>query len=146
MAKATTEKAEKMFETFSTTANETFKKSYERSLEMMNEMSEIGKTNLEAVAQSARITTKGFEELGTRAAAYSRDSFEKSVEAARSLTTAKSVQEAMELQANFSKTAFETYLEELNQVTGKFAALVREASEPLNSQAGKFMSVLQKSA
>ncbi len=146
MAKATAEKAEKMFETFSTTANETFKKSYERSVELMGEMGEFGKTNMEAVAESTRITTKGFEELGSHAAAYTRDSFEKGVEAARSMTGAKSVQEAIELQTNFSKSAFETYLEQVNQMTGMFATLVRDASAPLNTQAGKFMSAMQKSA
>jgi len=146
MPKAATEKAEKMFETFSTTANETFKKSYDRSVELMGDMNAFSKSNMEAMAESTRIATKGFEQLGTRAATYSRDSFEKGVEAARSLTSAKSVQEAIELQTNYSKTAFETYLEELNQMTGMFASMVREASEPLNTQASKFVSTLQKSA
>lgn len=146
MAKSTTVKAEKMFEALSGSANETLKKNYERSMELMGEMGELSKKNLEAVAESTRITTKGFEELGTRAAAYSRDAMEKGVEAARGMTGAKSVQEALELQANYTKSAFEAYLEEVNAMTGMFASMVRKASEPLNAQAGTFMNMMQKTA
>ncbi|MAF58955.1 MULTISPECIES: phasin family protein [Ponticaulis] len=146
MATSAKKTVETAFETFSTTANETMKKSYERSMEMMGEVGELQKKNMEAFAESSRITTKGLEELGTRAASYSRDAFEKGVEAARSMGGAQSVQEAMEMQASFTKSAFEAYLEEMNAMTGMFASLVREASAPLNTQAGEFVSMMQKSA
>lgn len=146
MAKASTAKTEKMFEALSGTTNETLKKSYERSVELMSEMGELSKKNLDAVAESTKITTQGFEEIGTRAAAYQRDAYEKGVEAAKSMTGVKSVQEAMELQADYTKSAFETYLEEMNAMTGMFASMVRKASEPLNAQAGTFVSMMQKTA
>ena len=146
MATSAKKTVETAFETFSTTANETMKKSYERSMELMGEVGELQKKNMEAFAESSRITTKGLEELGTRAASYSRDAFEKGVEAARSMGGAQSVQEAMEMQASFTKSAFEAYLEEMNAMTGMFASLVREASAPLNTQAGEFVSMMQKSA
>ena len=146
MATSAKKTVETAFETFSTTANDTMKKSYERSMEMMGEVGELQKKNMEAFAESSRITTKGLEELGTRAASYSRDAFEKGVEAARSMGGAQSVQEAMEMQASFTKSAFEAYLEEMNAMTGMFASLVREASAPLNTQAGEFVSMMQKSA
>ena len=146
MAKSTTEAAESTFDAFSGTANETMKKSYERSMEMFGDLGELQKQNMEAMAESTRITTKGMEELGSRAAAFQRGAFEKGVEAARSLTSVQSVQEAMELQANFTKSAFETYLAEMNAMTGMFASMVREAAAPLNTQAGKFVSTMQKTA
>lgn len=146
MAKAKANALGSTFETLSETANDTLKKNYARSVEMMGEMGELSKKNLEAVAESTKITTKGFEEMGTRAAAYSKDAFEKGVEAARSMTGAQSVQEAMEMQATYTKTAFEAYLEEMNAMTGMFASLVKDASAPLNAQAGQFMSAMQKTA
>lgn len=146
MAKSATKTLENTFDAFSSTASDTMKKTYERSLEMYGEFGEIQKKNMEAMAESARITTKGMEELGTRAAAYSKGAFEKGVEAARSVTGAQSVQEAMELQAGYTKSAFEAYLEEVNAMTGMFASMVREAAAPLNTQAGEFMSMMQKTA
>ncbi len=146
MATSAAKTVETAFESFSATANETMKKSYERSMEMMGEVGELQKKNMEALAESSRITTKGLEELGTRAATYSRDAFEKGVEAARSMGGAQSVQEAMEMQATFTKSAFEAYLEEMNAMTGMFASLVREAAAPLNTQAGEFVSMMQKTA
>ena len=146
MSKSASKTLEGTFDAFSGTANETMKKSYERSMEMLGEFGELQKQNMEAMAESSRIATKGMEELGARAAAYSRGAFEKGVEASRSMTSAQSMQEAFELQANYTKSAFETYLEEMNAMTGMFASMVREAAAPLNSQAGKFVSVMQKSA
>lgn len=146
MTTTATKSAEAAFEAFSGPASDAMKKSYERSVELFGEVSELQKKNLEALTESSRITTKGIEELSTRAAAFSKDAFEKGVEAAKTVTSAKSVQEAMEFQASYTKTAFETYLEEMNAVTGMFATLVRDASAPLNSQAGQFVSMMQKSA
>lgn len=146
MAKVASETAQKAFEAFSTTANDTIKKSYERSVGLMGEMGELGKKNMEAVAESTRITTKSMEEIGTKAAAYSRDAFEKGVEASRSMTGAQSVQEAMEMQANFTKSAFENYVAHVNAMSGLFTSMVREAAAPLNTQAGQFVSMMQKTA
>ena len=146
MAKTAADTAGKAFETMSSTANEAFKKSYERSVELMGEMTDFNKKNMEAMAESSHITTKGIEEISSRAASYSRDAFEKGVEAARSFSGAQSVQEAMELQANYTKSAFEAYLEQMNAMSGMFATVFREASAPLNSQAGEFVSMMQKSA
>lgn len=144
MAKADT--AAKTFEAFSSTANETMKKTYERSVELMGEMGEFSKKNMEAMAESSRITTKSMEEISAKAASFSREAFEKGVEAARTMSSAQSVQEAMELQANYTKTAFESYLEQVNEMTGMYASMIREASAPLNTQAGQFVSMMQKSA
>lgn len=146
MAKSASKTLESNFDAFSSTASDTMKKSYERSLEMFGEFGEIQKKNIEAMTESTRITTKGMEELGTRAAAYSKGAFEKGVEAARTVSSAQSVQEAMELQANFTKSAFESYLEEVNAMTGMFASMVREAAAPINTQAGEFVSKMQKTA
>lgn len=146
MAKTANEKTEKMFEAMSGTANETLKKSYERSVELMGEMGELSKKNLEALTESTRIATKGMEEMSTHAAAFSRDSFDKSVEVAKSFSGVKSVQEALELQSQYSKSAFENYFEQMNKMTGLFASTCRQAAEPLNAQAGKFMSMMQKTA
>ena len=112
----------------------------------MGEFGELQKQNLDAMAESTRAATKGMETISSHAAAYSREAFEKGVEAARSVTSAQSVQEAMELQTGYTKSAFEAYLEEMNTLTGMFASMVREASAPLNSQAGKFATLMQKTA
>ena len=138
--------AEKAFEAISNTASDTMKKSYEKSMELMGEMGELSKKNMEAVAESTRITTKGFEEMGASNATFTRGAYEKGIEAAKSMSSAQSVQEAMELQATYTKSAFEAYLEQVNSMTGKFASLVREASAPINTQAGQFVSMMQKTA
>jgi phasin family protein len=78
--------------------------------------------------------TKGAETLGARAMAYSKKSMEDQVAAAKSLAGAKSVQEAIELQTTFAKTAFEAYVAEVTKMSETVAASMKETVAPLNER------------
>ncbi len=134
------------YEQMNANASETLRKGYERSVGVMGEMGELSKKNMEAVAESTKITTKAMEDIGTRYADFSRGTFERGMEAAKSMTSAQSVQEAMEMQAGYAKSFMETYLEEVNALTGRFASMVKDASAPINAQAGQVVSTLQARA
>ena len=56
------------------------------------------KKNLEALVASMTAAAKGAETVGARAMAFSRKAVEEQVAAAKALTAAKSIQEAVELQ------------------------------------------------
>jgi phasin family protein len=68
---------------------------------------------------------------------------EQSAEAARALSAAKSVQEAVELQTNFARTALETYLSEMNRMSETVASAVKDSLAPLNERATAAMEHLQ---
>nr|MDQ2861370.1 TIGR01841 family phasin [Pseudomonadota bacterium] len=78
--------------------------------------------------------TKGAETLGARAIAYSRKSMEDHVAAAKSLAGAKSLQEVVELQTAFAKSAFEGYVAEVNKMGETVAASVKESMSPINER------------
>ncbi len=119
---------------FTTAGNKAFKDSVEKSMGAIAEMNAHSKKNLEALVASVTAATKGAESLGARAIAYSKKSVEDQVAAAKTLAGAKSVQEVVELQTAFAKSAFETYVAEMNRMTETVAASVKESMSPINAR------------
>src|ERR1043165_5970553 len=110
---AAAEAAKSTVEQFTAASNVAFKDGVEKRLAAMNELNAHSKKNLEAVVASATAATKGAEALGAQAMAFSKTVFDAQVSAARTLASAKSVQEVVELQTSFAKTALETYIAEV---------------------------------
>ena len=114
--------------------NQAFKDTVEKSLGALNEVNAHGKRNLEAVVESVTAATRGAETLGAQAIAFSKKSWEDGVAAAQSLSTAKSVQEVVEIQTNWAKSSLETYLSELNRWSDTVSASVKDSLKPLNER------------
>src|SRR5687768_14657419 len=101
---------------FTAASNVAFKDGVEKTLTALNEANAVSKKNLEAVVASVTAATKGAEALGAQAMAFSKKSFEDQVTAAKSLSSAKSVQEVVELQTSFAKSALEAYMAEVTRM------------------------------
>ncbi|MDQ2764721.1 MAG: TIGR01841 family phasin [Pseudomonadota bacterium] len=121
-------------EQFAAAGNKAFKDSVEKSMSALSDMSTYSKKNLEAVVASVTAATKGAEALGARAMAYSKKSLEDQVAAAKTLSGAKSLQEVLELQAAFAKTAFEGYVAEVGRMSETVAAALKESMSPINER------------
>jgi phasin family protein len=121
-------------EQFTTAGNAAFKDQVEKSLASLNEMNTHSKKNLEAVVASVTAATKGAESLGALAMAYSKRAMEDQVAAAKALAGAKSVQEAVELQTSWAKTALELYMAEMGKMGETVAATVKDSMKPLNER------------
>ena len=128
---------------FTTAGNQAFKDSIEKSLSALTEVNIYSKKNLEAVVASVTAATKGAEALGAQAMAYSKRSLEDQVAATKSLTSAKSVQEVVELQTAFAKQSLEIYLAEVNKASETVAASVKECFQPLNERVTAFVERFQ---
>ena len=63
--------------------------------------------------------------------------------AAKNLTGAKSVQEVVELQTAYAKSALEAYVAEMNKASETVAASVKECFLPLNERMSAFVERFQ---
>ena len=126
-----------------TLGDHAFKDGMEKSLAALNEMNAQSKRNLEAVVASVTAATKGAEALSTQAMTYTKSAMEHQAEQARALTGARSVQEVMELQTSFAKSAMESYLAEMNRSAEILSAAVKDSFRPLNERATAMMETLQ---
>jgi phasin family protein len=139
----TQETVKTTLETMTLVGNKAFKDSIEKSLAAVAEMNTHSKKNLEAVIASVTAATKGAESLGALAVAYSKKSMEDQVAAAKSLAGAKSVQEAIELQTSFTKSAFEAYVAEVTKMSETVTASMKEAAAPISERVTAFVERVQ---
>ncbi len=142
-AKATAEKVKATTEQYTAAGTQAFKDNVEKSLAGLNDLNAHSKKNLEAMVASATAATKGAETLGAQAMSFSKTSFERNVEAAKALSSVRSLQEAVELQTAFAKSAMETYMAELNRATETVSATVKDSLRPLNERATAMMETFQ---
>jgi phasin family protein len=115
-------------------SNTVFKEGIEKSIAAMYEMNAHSKKNLEAVLASMTAATKGAETVGARAIAFSKKSVEDQIAASKALASAKSVQEVVELQTTFAKSAFEAMVAEVTEIAGAMSGSVKEAMTPINER------------
>lgn len=130
-------------EQFATAGNQAFKDSVEKSLAALNDMNAHSKKNLEAVVASVTAAARGAEALGAQAMAYSKQSVEDQVAAAKALAGAKSVQEAVELQTAWAKSALETYMAQVGKMGETVAASVKDSMKPLNERVTAMVEKVQ---
>jgi phasin family protein len=130
-------------EQFTTAGNVAFKDAVEKSLASLNEVNAHSKKNLEAVIASVTASTKGAEALGAQAMAYSKKAVEDQVAAAKSLSGAKSIQEVVELQTTFAKSALEAYIAEFSKMSEIVSASVKDSVKPLNERVTAAVERLQ---
>ena len=128
---------------FTAASNVAFKDGVEKTLAALNDANAHSKKNLEAVVASATAATKGAEALGAQAMAFSKTVFDAQVSAAKTLAGAKSVQEVVELQTSYAKSALETYMSEFGKMTDVVSASVKDAMKPLNERVTETVERLQ---
>jgi len=121
-------------EKYSAAGAQAFKEAVDKSLTALNDINTHSKSNLEAVVASVTAATKGAETLGAHALAYSKKSLEDQVAAAKALTSARSVQEVVELQTAWAKSTMEAYMAEMTAASEIVSASLKETVTPLNAR------------
>jgi len=129
-----TEAYKSTVEKVSAASNQAFKDGVEKTLTALNEVNALSKSNVEAVVESLTAATKGAETVGAQAAAYTKKSWEDAVAAAKTLSSAKSVQEVIELQSSYAKSALEAYVSEMNSLTETLSASFKDTFKPINAR------------
>jgi phasin family protein len=130
-------------ENITTTGNKAFTETVQKSMSAMNDVSAHSKDNLEAVTASVAAATKGAETLGAQAMAYSKKTMEDNIAAAKALSGAKSLQEAMELQTSFAKSSMESFVAEMTKMSETAAASFKATFSPLNARVSATVEKIQ---
>ena len=140
---AAAETVKNTVEQFTAAGNVAFKDAVEKSLTQLNELNAHSKKNLEAVIASVTAQAKGAEALGAQAMAYSKKAVEDHVAAAKSLSGAKSVQEVIELQTTYAKSALDAYIAEVSKMSDIVSSSEKDAVKPLNERVTAAVERLQ---
>jgi phasin family protein len=136
--KATAEKAQATFQANAEQAQaagaKALKDVADKSAAGLTELNAQGKQNLEAIVASAAAAQKGVETLSAQSAAFTKKAWEDGVAAAQSMSQARSIQELLELQTTWAKSATEAYLAEVTKATDVLTASVKNSFKPINER------------
>ena len=106
----------------------------EKTTASFAELNAQGKQNLEALTAAATAAQKGAEALSAQALNYGKTSWETATAAAQTIAKARSVQELIELQTTYAKSAMEVYMSEVSRMTETLTASVKDSFQPINAR------------
>jgi hypothetical protein len=95
------------------------------------EFHKAGKDGFDAAVRSFGDVNKGLQAIATKVADYQKKAFEDGTRTFEQLIGAKSVEQAVEIQARFAKKAYDTYVAEMSKIGEMYAAIARDAYKPV---------------
>ncbi|MGH6877207.1 MAG: phasin family protein, partial [Rhizomicrobium sp.] len=102
--------ADETIETAMKNGSEAFKTGFDKMAKSYDRFFGYGRDTVEAYVRAANAAGKGVETIHGEIYAYSKQSVEDSISATRALFGSKSIHEALELQTDFVKSAFDAYI------------------------------------
>jgi hypothetical protein len=91
---------------------------------------------------TATASGKGLQAIATETMDYSKKSFEKSRVLFEKLMAVKKLDEAIQLQSDFAKSAYEDFLAQAAKIGEMYSSLAKEAFKPINVSAPGQASVV----
>lgn len=74
---------------------------------------------------------KGWQAITAEMTDYTKRSFEDSAQTVEKLMTAKSIEQAVEIQSSFVKRSYDEYMQQLSKLGGMYAEFAKEAYRPV---------------
>jgi phasin family protein len=122
---------------------EAMKDGFEKAAKNYDHFMNFSKDTAEAMIKCANAAGKGIETINGEIFAYARKSLEESITATKAIMASKSVDEAVQLQSDYSKAAFETYVDELAKFGDLALATTKDAATPLQARVSAFVDLVR---
>jgi len=91
----------------------------------------FGKAPFEAFTAATASSTKGLQAIAAETTDYSKKSFEKSRVLFEKLSGVKKIDEAIQLQSDFAKSAYEDFMAQATKIGEMYSSLTAEAFKPI---------------
>jgi hypothetical protein len=75
--------------------------------------------------------SKGMQAIGAEMSDYTKRSFEDGTQTFEKLLTAKSFEQAFEIQSSYVKRSYDEYMHQLSKIGNMYAEITKEAYRPL---------------
>ena len=95
-----------------------------------DDLQKYGKDNMDVAMKSFGALSKSAQAIAIEYADYSKRSFEQGTHAVEKLLGAKSLEKAIEVQADYAKTAYEGFVAQATKLGELYADLAKETYRP----------------
>src|SRR6201991_295020 len=104
----------------------------------VEEFQQQSKEQLDAAVAAAQSFSNSFQAIATAYGDYSKKSYEDTKSYVEKLAGVKSIDKVLEVQTEFAKSAYETFVAESQKIAGLYTDLAKQTFRPLESMAAKF--------
>ena len=101
------------------------------------EFQRVGKDGFDAAVSSFGEVSKGLQAIAAEVTAYSKTAFEDGTRAFEQLLGAKSFEQVIEIQSQYAKKAYDTYVAEMSKLGEMYAGLAKDAYKPVEAALAK---------
>jgi phasin family protein len=102
-----------------------------------DEFQKRGKDNYDAMVRSYGELNKGFQAIAARWTEFSKRSFEDATRTWEQLIGAKSLDQALEIQTNYAKRAYDNWMAEASKIGEMYRSAARDAYKPVEKTVTK---------
>jgi phasin family protein len=103
----------------------------------VEEMQKYGKEQFDAAVSSVNTFSSGLQAIATAYGDYAKKSFEDTKTFVEKLSGVKSVEKAIEVQTEFAKTSYETFVAESQKIGELYTDLAKQAFKPFEGMIAK---------
>ena len=103
----------------------------------MEDFQKLNKDNFEATVRTFGEVNKGFQAIATDWTDYTKKAFEEGTAAFEKLAGAKSFEQAIEIQSNYAKKAYDDYVAQVSKLSEMYVGLAKEAYKPVEAAVAK---------
>ena len=97
----------------------------------LEDFQKIGQSNVDAYMKVFGEWNKGWQAIASEMTDYTKRSFEEGSATVEKLLSAKSFEQAVEIQTGYAKRAYDEYMHQMSKIGGLYAELAKEAYKPV---------------
>jgi hypothetical protein len=91
----------------------------------------LGQQNVDTAMKMFGEWSKGWQAIATEMTDYTKRSFEEGTATVEKLMSARSFEQAVEIQTGYAKRAYDDYMHQVSKIGGLYAELAKEAYKPV---------------
>jgi hypothetical protein len=110
---------------------------------MFENIQDMNKKSIETTKKNFEVLSKGAQSIGSEVSDYSKKSIESGQKAIEKLMSAKSPQQAIEMQMEFAKSAMEGFTAHATKVSAMYTDLAKTVFKPSEAIAQKTSAAKQ---
>lgn len=104
----------------------------------IEDIQQYGKEHFETVVASATTVQNGLQAIASAYGDYTKKSFEDTKSFVEKLSGVKSLDKALEVQTEFAKSSYETFVAESQKIAGLYTDLAKQSYKPVEGIVAKF--------
>jgi hypothetical protein len=100
-------------------------------MKSFEDFQKLGQANTDTAMRLVGEWNKGWQTIANEMTDYSKRSFEEGTATFEKLLSAKTIEQAFEIQSSFAKRAYDDYVQQMSKIGSFYSEIAKEAYKPV---------------